>query len=519
MKYPRVVIIGAGIGGLTAGAVLLKQGWDVTVLEAQVYPGGCAGTFFHKGYRFDAGATLAGGFNPGGPHMRVAEILGIQWPVWPVDPAWAVHLPDRTVTQWAQPERWREERRTHFPFAENFWQTQEKLADLSWDISSRHFPWPPVNLREKVELLQAARPDTLSALPYLARTMRDLLPAESTAEFKTFVDAQLLISAQAVSDQAGALYGAAALDLPRRGVNNTRGGIGSLADTLVEWIRAHGGTILFRQPVERLEIRDRRAVAALTSKGLRIEADVVLANLTPWGLRSLLGKQTPARLVQETEMREPTWGAFVLYAGLDASIVDTSVTHHQVVMDVNRPLGEGNSVFISLSPHEDPTRAPDGMRTATLTTHTSVLYWHGLLGKSQDQYEEMKAAYTGRMLAAAERALPGFKQASALLLPGTPVTYETFTRRPLGMVGGFPQRSLFSARGPQTGLDNVWLVGDSVFPGQSTAGVTLGALRVARTVSHAMERNRGYKAFFPDKKPAERVVVSGGSQESHRRVR
>ncbi len=44
MKYPRVVIIGAGIGGLTAGAVLLKQGWDVTVLEAQVYPGGCAGT-------------------------------------------------------------------------------------------------------------------------------------------------------------------------------------------------------------------------------------------------------------------------------------------------------------------------------------------------------------------------------------------------------------------------------------------------------------------------------------------
>ena len=59
----HIVVIGAGIGGLTAGALLLKQGYRVTVLEAHVYPGGCAGTFFHKNYRFDAGATLAGGFS------------------------------------------------------------------------------------------------------------------------------------------------------------------------------------------------------------------------------------------------------------------------------------------------------------------------------------------------------------------------------------------------------------------------------------------------------------------------
>ena len=52
----------------------------------------------------------------------------------------------------------------------------------------------------------------------------------------------------------------------------------------------------------------------------------------------------------------------------------------------------------------------------------------------------------------------------------------------MGMVGGFAQTSLFAARGPQTGIDNLWLVGDSIFPGQSTAGVTLGAMRVATEV-------------------------------------
>ena len=75
---PHIIIIGAGIGGLTSAALLLKQGWRVTVLEASTYPGGCAGTFFHKGYRFDAGATLAGGFDATGPHTRLAKILGLK---------------------------------------------------------------------------------------------------------------------------------------------------------------------------------------------------------------------------------------------------------------------------------------------------------------------------------------------------------------------------------------------------------------------------------------------------------
>ena len=62
------------------------------------------------------------------------------------------------------------------------------------------------------------------------------------------------------------------------------------------------------------------------------------------------------------------------------------------------------------------------------------------------------------------------------------MTFQYYTRRPLGMVGGFAQTSLFAARGPRTGIDNVWLVGDSIFPGQSTAGVTLGGMRVAAEV-------------------------------------
>jgi C-3',4' desaturase CrtD len=483
---PHTVIVGAGVGGLTAGALLLKAGHRVTVLEAHVYPGGCAGTFYHQQYRFDAGATLAGGFSPGGPHARIAEILDLEWPVRPADPAWIVHLPDsRQVTQWADPERWRAERRTHFPGTERFWRRQEMLADISWDVSSRPFPWPPQSPGDLLRLARAVRPSTLRALPYLARSMAAIAP-RGDAMFRAFLDGQLLISAQTTAGNAEALYGSAALDLPRRGVNHVQGGIGAIARTLATWIEQHGGQVFYRQQVERIRPLGQGRFIARTRKGLEVTADALLANTTPWALNDLLGEASPARLRREVAGRRPTWGAFTLYLGLDTEALPPgAASHHQVIVDASRPLGEGNSVFISLADEQDNSRAPYGKRPATLSTHTAIEPWWRLARQDQDAYLARRQEYAERLLRAAEVALPGIRQAVRLCLPGTPVTFDYYTRRPLGMVGGFPQTSLFKTRGPGTGIRNLWLVGDSIFPGQSTAGVTLGAMRVAANVLRA----------------------------------
>ncbi len=489
----KTVVIGAGIGGLTAAALLLQAGHQVTVLEAQTYAGGCAGTFFHRGYRWDAGATLAGGFAEGGPHHQVGQQLGITWPIHPVSPiAWTVHLPDgRAVPQWTELARWRAEHQQAFPSAATFWKTQELLADISWDVSSRHFPWPPQDGRDFVDLARALRPKTMRSLPYILRTMGAIMPDDDPM-LRTFVDANLLISAQTTADEANALYGSAALDLPRRGVNHVDGGVGGIAETLVKWIRENGGEVLFKQQVDKIDVCGGKVVAVQTNRHKRnkksrrtFSCDNLLANVTPWALRDLLNGSVPATLQRETRCRRPTWGAFMLYLGLDKSkLPPMSASHHQIVQDHTQPLGETNSIFLSISNGDDPTRAPEGMQAANISTHTEVGQWWRMRDDParKAEYDEMREQYVEAMLTAAEMRLPGFRQAVVEVLPATPVTYEHWTDRPMGMVGGFAQKSILQARSPWTGLDNAWLVGDSVFPGQSTAGVTLSGMRVARKV-------------------------------------
>jgi C-3',4' desaturase CrtD len=490
----NILVVGAGVGGATAAALLAKAGCRVTLLEAHVYPGGCAGTFFHKGYRFDAGATLAGGFQPGGPHEVVGRALGIAWKTHPAEPAWRVHLPDRTITRFGHEQRWHAELDRTFAAAPDhadvmrFFRHSERISDAVWNFAARRPTWPPASPGDLLRTAAALRPDTLAALPLLTQTMGGWARASGVRDraARTFLDAQLLISAQTTADNASALFGAAAADLPRKGVHHVEGGIGTLSRQLIDALVAHGGEVHYRQEVTRFETRNGRIVAAHTNKGARFECDAVVANLTPWDLARLLGNDAPPSLMREAQQRRDQWGAFTLYLGVeDHPSLDFGVEHHQVVADYDRPLGETNSVFLSFSMPGDAARAPAGHRTLTISTHTRTADWWALRDKpdGRQEYEDRVARYAEVMLAHAERAVPSLRSRIRLQLEGTPVTFRFYTRRHRGGVGGFPFTSLFTARGPRTGMANAWLVGDSIFPGQSTAGVTMGALRVVDDIA------------------------------------
>jgi phytoene dehydrogenase-like protein len=256
--------------------------------------------------------------------------------------------------------------------------------------------------------------------------------------------------------------------------------MGAIAETLVESIRRNGGQVRFRQEATRISVERGRLVAVETKRGASFPADIVIANLPPWNVSRLLGDEAGRKLGALPPRPQKAWGAFMLYAGLDSAVVPGDFPlHHQVVL--GEPMGNGNTVFLSLSPAWDEGRAPHGQRTLTLSTHTELDPWWDLHEQDREAYEGRKQWFTERVLAAAEVALPGLGEAADLILPGTPVTFERFTRRLWGWVGGFPQTSLTRAWGPRLGR-GLWMVGDSIFPGQSVPAVALGGLRVAHSL-------------------------------------
>jgi len=80
MSEESIIVVGGGIAGLTGAALLSKEGYQVTVVEAHSQLGGCAGTFKRGSYTFDVGATQVAGLERGGIHHRLFNYLDIPLP-------------------------------------------------------------------------------------------------------------------------------------------------------------------------------------------------------------------------------------------------------------------------------------------------------------------------------------------------------------------------------------------------------------------------------------------------------
>lgn len=491
-----VIVIGAGIGGLTSAALLARKGYRVLVLEGHIEPGGCASSYKRKRpdgshYIFDVGATLFAGFRPGGAHHWVGQQLGLTWPVRPLEPAMDVWLPDARITRWGD-ARWIDERQRAFGAqraTEAFWRTQERTAEIAWRFAARLPSLPIETPADLLRMIPAIRPELALLLPGLFSTVGQQLQSRgiTNRRMRAYIDGQLLISAQTTAAQCAWLYGAVALDFARIGAHYAEGGAWSLARTLVESFERDGGEIRYRQWVTRILTEGGRAVGVETAPGERFTARHVVANTTHWDVARLLGTAAPKALESATTATPSGWGACMLYLGVDeAAIPHGLAEHHQVIVDYQQPLGEANSIFISIHPADDAVRAPAGQRAITISTHTDVARWWQWRKSDPSRYRAEKQAMADRMLQAAIIAMPNLASHIRYRQAGTPVTFQRYTHRHLGMVGGLPQTprtyGLFSLGPHAARVGNLLIVGDSTFPGQSTAAVSQSAIRAYQAI-------------------------------------
>ena len=161
VKSCDVAVVGGGIAGLTAAALLAAEGLQVELLEAHSQTGGCAGTFRRGPYTFDVGATQVAGFEPGGIHQRLMAHFGVPLPAaTPLDPGCSVQLSaaEAPVQLWRDPESWRLERQRQFPGSERFWALCALLHRSNWAFAAKDPVLPPRTLWDLRQLLGAVGP-------------------------------------------------------------------------------------------------------------------------------------------------------------------------------------------------------------------------------------------------------------------------------------------------------------------------------------------------------------------------
>lgn len=493
LRKKRVVVVGAGIGGLTTAALLAHRGYEVTAFDQAIVPGGCASTFKRRGFTFDVGATQVAGLEPGGIHHEIFQELDIPLPLATTcDPACAVYLPgeEEPISVWRDPQAWQTERQRQFPGSERFWQLLATLFEASWRFQGREPVLPPRNLWDLWQLVSAVRLDTLVTAPFTFSTVGQLLKAfglSGDRRLKTFFDLQLKLYSQVGADETALLYAATALGVSQapQGLFHLEGSMQVLSDRLVAALERDGGKLLMRHTVEHVHTENSRVIGVTvrnqkTGVAWTEPADIVVGNVTVQNLVTLLGDEAPQGYRQRVQKLEDSSGAFVVYLGVkQAAIPSDCPPHLQFLYSYDGPIGENNSLFVSVSRPGDG-RAPAGQATIIASSFTDLKQWH-----QADDYDTLKQQYTETAIARLGQFFDLRPDHLVHVEAGTPRTFERFTARDRGAVGGLGMR--VSTFGPfgfanRTPIPNLWLVGDCTHPGEGTAGVSYSAQTAVRQI-------------------------------------
>lgn len=295
------------------------------------------------------------------------------------------------------------------------------------------------------------------------------------------LDGLLIDSMQTGSEDVAYLLAAVALDIYHEGAYYVPGGLYRFSELMGDSLKDNGGVLKKRRTLEKLE-RKGNLWMATDHRGNVYEATDVILNVPIQQLPKILAPELVSKL--KVSLRDgiagETWATLTLYLAVDSAKLKEPLPAFRQI-STGDGLAEGGHFFMSSSVPGDELRAPEGFQTVTISTHSRTDEWIG-----KEKYEETRAVLTERMLQAIQDAIPEFREAIVHMESGAPKAWERFAGRPNGFVGGFPQTldaALFNSISHHSGLPNLYVCGDHIFPGGGTIGAAASGIHAARSVS------------------------------------
>lgn len=494
-----VIVVGAGMGGLTAAALLANDGMRVLVLEAAHVTGGCSSSFKRKGYIFESGATTLTGFDEHQPLRVLEDMTGLRIPRERIDPGMSVWMNGERILKYENRDTWIVEAERVFGEGQAqraFWRKAFEISDTIWKAAHNNPFFPPRGVGDWVKLAFNNHPIDAIVLPYARKSTKEVVESYGITNpaFLRYVDEQLLITAQSFAHDTPFLFAAPALCYTNYTNYYVPGGLLEMAKSVEEFIIEKGGTVLTHRAVTEINESRSGTFEVRTSKGDSFLANQVVSNVPVWNMPGITNGWMREEFDALSKRYDRAWGAFTMNVATKDAYPDDLTLHHQIHVDLpgGLPHTGSKSIFVSLSKRGDLTRAPEGERVMNVSCHADPDYWFSLNGG----YEAARSSVQDAILEQMRRHLPGFADSELIVsYPATPVTWEKWVHRSKGRVGGLPQsmdRSILDWPDSATHVEGLWMCGDTVYPGQGIPGVTLSGINVYYRIKQHLSRQRRF---------------------------
>ena len=487
-----VIVIGSGIGGLVTATQLAAKGVKVLVLERYLIPGGSAGYFERQGYRFDVGASMIFGFGQQGTTNLLTRALAAvgQSLETIADPVQIhYHLPQGLeVKVHRDYEKFLQELTARFP--------QEargirQFYDEGWRVFNCLNAMELLSLEELGYLLRVffQHPGAcLGLVKYLPQNAGDIARRYiSNPELLKFIDMECYCWSVVPADltpmiNAGMVFS----DRHYGGINYPKGGVGQIAEKLVEGLVQSGSEIRYQARVTQILTEKGRAIGVKLANGEKLLAKRIVSNATRW---DTFEKLLDADRLPKTEK---TWGdryqqspSFLsLHLGVKADLLPPGTECHHILLENWQQMeSEQGTIFVSIPTLLDPSLAPPGHHIIHTFTPSWMAAWQGL---SPQNYQAKKEASAHRLIERLESIFPGLNAALDYQEVGTPRTHRRFLGRQNGTYGPIPQRKLLGLLGMpfnRTAIPHLYCVGDSTFPGQGLNAVAFSGFACGHRIA------------------------------------
>ena len=497
MQYD-VIVIGSGVGGLTASSMLSVLGYKVLVLEKHFVAGGYATNFKRKGYNFDVSLHGIGGLSEGGNLHRIlstCEVLDKIEAI-KVKTSFSAYYKGKLVEL---PNDYEEYKNFYINrFSEN----KDDIEKLFKDINRFSNGFKKFILEKDKGIFNKLHRDVLLFIKWSSKTtdevMRDYTLNEEFIKMFTTMWTYYGLPPQELS----ALYFFIPwISYHIYGKYYIKGGAQELSNAFIKSIEEHGGEVRLKAEVSEILYEDNLIKGVKLKDGTDILSKYVISNASPIVTEKLLGDNILSD-EEHNKISESTIGCTLtqLYIGLDCEPSEINIPDDEVFFVEGRSHREDYQMALSNQYEKsgflltnyssmDESFNDKNKGVLTMTYIDNYDYWKD----DKEEYKKQKIEITKKMVERLCKYYPKIREHIVVLELGTPKTMERYTGNPKGAVYGYTQTVKQAGKfrfKNQTSIENLSFVGAWTSPGGGYEGSISGGITEAIRISKILKVNK-----------------------------